>query len=84
MPVLDVRFEDALGAGPVLAKLAGKAPLLGMDGADVRLKIALLYRDELAEVAAEHLHVVMDRIDVDLGILYCHSCGNVTDRTISN
>lgn len=66
MPVLDVRLEDALGAGTVLAKFAGKVPLLGVYRPDVCLKIPLLYRDELAEAATEHLHIVVDRIDVDL------------------
>ena len=68
MPVLDVRLEDALGAGTVLAKFAGKVPLLGVYRPDVCLKISLLYRDELAEAATEHLHIVVDRIDVDLGV----------------
>ena len=68
MPVLDVRLEDALGAGTVLAKFAGKVPLLGVYRPDVCLKIPLLYRDELAEAATEHLHIVVDRIDVDLGM----------------
>ena len=66
MPVLDVRLEDALGAGTVLAKFAGKVPLLGVYRPDVCLKIPLLYGDELAEAATEHLHIVVDRIDVDL------------------
>ena len=68
VPVLDVRLEDALGAGTVLAKFAGKVPLLGVYRPDVCLKVSLLYRDELAEAATEHLHIVVDRIDVDLGM----------------
>ena len=68
VPVLDVRLEDALGAGTVLAKFAGKVPLLGVYRPDVGLKVSLLYRDELAEAATEHLHIVVDRIDVDLGM----------------
>ena len=66
VPLLDVRLEDPLGAGAVPAEVAGEAPLLVVDHADVRLQIALLGRDELAEVAVEHLRLVVNRIDVNL------------------
>ena len=83
MPVLDVRLEDALGAGTVLAKFAGKVPLLGVYRPDVCLKISLLYRDELAEAATEHLHIVVDRIDVDLGVRERKTENNEDDEHVT-
>ena len=69
MDCADVCLKGAPSTSPVLANFAGKLSVLEMDCANMRLKVAFVNRDELAEVTTEHLHVIVDRIDMDLEIM---------------
>jgi hypothetical protein len=50
----------------ITINLPSDSPLLVVHRPDVRLQVALLDGDKLAEIALPDLHLVVDRVDVNL------------------